>query len=153
MKAWQRFVVSAGATARRLGNGLTLGVRVAAFDSAGQVYLVRHRHLPGWYLPGGAVEPGESAAAAATREVAEEAAISAARLDLFGLYFNAHLNRRDHVALFLCREWTRLPNPRPSVEIAEGGFFSRRELPDGVTDATVRRLAEILDGRSLTEEW
>ena len=44
-------------------------------DAAGRVLLVRRARAPAvgrWSLPGGRVEPGETAAAAAVREVAEE---------------------------------------------------------------------------------
>ncbi|MFY8153424.1 MAG: DNA mismatch repair protein MutT, partial [Hyphomicrobiales bacterium] len=41
----------------RLMRGMTVGVRVAAFDAVGRVFLVKHTYTPGWYLPGGAVDP------------------------------------------------------------------------------------------------
>ncbi|MGY1693456.1 NUDIX hydrolase [Geodermatophilus sp. SYSU D00766] len=44
-------------------------------DDAGRLLLVRRRNAPGrglWSVPGGRVEPGESLAAAVTREVREE---------------------------------------------------------------------------------
>src|SRR4051812_49854108 len=44
-------------------------------DEAGRLLLVRRGHEPGlgkWSLPGGRIEPDESAAAAAAREVREE---------------------------------------------------------------------------------
>jgi len=44
-------------------------------DQAGRLLLVRRGHEPGlgtWSLPGGRIEPGESAAEAAGREVREE---------------------------------------------------------------------------------
>lgn len=50
--------------------------RVAAgvliIDSAGSVLLVKPNYKDGWDLPGGYVEPGESPAAAAVRELREE---------------------------------------------------------------------------------
>jgi ADP-ribose pyrophosphatase YjhB (NUDIX family) len=44
-------------------------------DEAGRLLLVRRGHAPAkglWSLPGGRIEPGETAAAAAAREVREE---------------------------------------------------------------------------------
>ena len=39
-----------------LARGMTLGVRAAAFDEGGRVFLVRHSYVPGWHMPGGGVE-------------------------------------------------------------------------------------------------
>jgi 8-oxo-dGTP diphosphatase len=50
-------------------------------DAAGRLLLVRRAHDPEagrWTLPGGRVEPGESPAAAAAREVAEETGLEVA---------------------------------------------------------------------------
>lgn len=50
------------------------GIMVLGFDDCGRLLLVRHSyHLPDqWLVPGGGRARGESAIAAATREVAEE---------------------------------------------------------------------------------
>ncbi|GIF02362.1 NUDIX domain-containing protein [Paractinoplanes rishiriensis] len=42
------------------------------FDDNGRVLLVKPAYKPGWDIPGGFVEPGESPRAACTREVREE---------------------------------------------------------------------------------
>ncbi|HSZ38839.1 MAG TPA: NUDIX domain-containing protein [Trebonia sp.] len=58
-----------------IGHELLLlpAVSVLPVDDAGRVLLVRHTgHDDGWGILGGAVEPGESPAAAAVREAREE---------------------------------------------------------------------------------
>jgi ADP-ribose pyrophosphatase YjhB (NUDIX family) len=50
-------------------------------DGEGRLLLVRRAHEPSrglWSLPGGRIEPGESAPAAAAREVAEETGLDVA---------------------------------------------------------------------------
>jgi hypothetical protein len=72
---------------------------------------------------------------------------------LFGVYLNT-MSGRDHVALYVCRQWTQVRPPAlPNLEIVEAGFFPPAAPPDGVTDATRRRLAEMLDGVPPSPEW
>ncbi len=137
----------------RLSRGLTLGVRVLAADEAGRIMLVRHTYRPGWYLPGGGVEPGETAESAAVRELAEEAGLQAtAPMELIGLYSNHHSHRGDHVALYRAPAVVACP-PDSAMEIAERGFFDRAALPDAVTAGTRRRLAEAYDGAPQAAHW
>ena len=52
--------------------GETVAAGVLLFDEQDRVLLVDPTYKPGWEFPGGVVEPGESPARAAVREVAEE---------------------------------------------------------------------------------
>ena len=132
----------------------TLGVRGAAFDAAGKVFLVRHTYVPGWYMPGGGVEIGETCHAALKRELAEEGNLRFGDPPaLFGLYHNTGTTRRDHIALYICRDIHQVRPHQGDREIAEAGFFSLDALPDTTTPATRRRLAEITGARPQSLQW
>lgn len=139
----------------RFRRGMTLGVRAAIFDGPGRIFLVRHTYVPGWYMPGGGVDPGETFEQALHREIMEEGGFALdAAPELFGLYLSRHVSKRDHVALYVCRSW-RQPNPPkvPNFEICECGFHSVDALPEGTSDGTRRRLAEIATGGPPTPHW
>lgn len=137
----------------RFSRGLTLGVRAAVFDREGRVFLVRHGYSPGWHLPGGGVETGESFQQALTRELAEEANVVNAKPVLHGIFQNITATRRDHVAVYVVREFICSGPVKPSFEIQESGFYPVDGLPAGTSEGTRRRLDEILNGRVIGETW
>ncbi|WP_245443308.1 NUDIX domain-containing protein [Labrys okinawensis] len=138
----------------RMQRGMTLGVRAAVLDGQDQVFLVRHTYVPGWYLPGGGIETGETALEALARELEEEGHI---RLEgppeLQGLYWNREVSGRDHVAFFVVRHYTQTQPRLPDREIAEAGFFSLDALPEETTKATRRRLDEVAGRRQPDGLW
>jgi 8-oxo-dGTP pyrophosphatase MutT (NUDIX family) len=138
----------------RFSRGLTLGVRATVIDGEGRVFLVKHGYMPGWHLPGGGVEVGETLRDALRRELLEEANI--VLMDppkLHGMFFNASVSRRDHVAVFVVRDFQQQAPPQPTSEIVDHGFFARHELPPDVTPGTRRRIAEVLEGANVSERW
>lgn len=134
---------------------MTLGVRAAIFNSQGEVFLVRHTYIPGWYLPGGGVEPGETLAEALARELMEEGGIALDKpAKLFSVYLNRGASSRDHVALFVSHAGKQVTRPRkPNLEIIDYGFYAPNALPDKTSAATRQRLAEIELGLPASEEW
>lgn len=138
----------------RLRRGMTLGVRAAVLTEAGEVLLVRHTYTPGWHMPGGGVEPDETLHDALAKELREEANIAlTGPVALHGVFLNRHVSRRDHVAVFVVRAFTQSASKQPDREIAEARFFPLSALPEKTTPATRRRLAEIVDGNALPDEW
>lgn len=134
--------------------GMTLGVRAVVLDAENRVFLVRHSYVSGWYLPGGGVDYGETMDQAMRRELKEEGDIDlTGEAVLHGIFLNSHVSRRDHVAVYIVRQFRQDRLPAPNREIAECGFFAISALPEGTTPGTRLRLAEVLDGKPLMTTW
>jgi 8-oxo-dGTP pyrophosphatase MutT (NUDIX family) len=138
----------------RWSRGLTLGVRAVVIDRDGRVFLIRHTYVRGWQLPGGGVEPNETMVEALARELREEGNIELmAPPVLHGIFFNRHVSRRDHVAVFVVRAFDQPAPPVPNHEIAAHGFFAPGELPADTTAGTRARIAEVLSGAPASALW
>ena len=137
----------------RFRRGMTLGVRAAVFDEAGQVFLVRHSYAPGWLLPGGGVERGETIYDAVKRELVEEGGLVIDESPaLHGLFSNEVKFRGDHVASFVIRRFRR-QDWTATIEIKEARFFPVNALPEGTTGGTRRRIAEIVNATTPPAHW
>jgi 8-oxo-dGTP pyrophosphatase MutT (NUDIX family) len=148
-----RAVGRLGGLINRIRRPVTLGVRALVRDEDGRLLLVRHTYVPGWYLPGGAVERGESVGEALRREVLEEANIRIlAAPRLLGVYFNPR-GGNDHVVLFEVSRFEQVSTKTADHEIAEARFFLLDALPQGTTPATRARIGEFLSGNPISASW
>jgi ADP-ribose pyrophosphatase YjhB (NUDIX family) len=138
----------------RFSRGLTLGVRTAVLDGRERVFLVRHTYARGWHFPGGGVEPGEAVLDAARRELREEARIELiGEPHLHGVFFNRNASRRDHVVVYVVREFRVIEPKAPDREIAEARFFPLDALPQDLTRGTRERLREIAGRAPVSARW
>ena len=138
----------------RFARGMTLGVRGLVIDREGRVFLVKHSYTRGWHLPGGGVEIGETILEALARELAEEGNILLTGPPQFhGVFFNPRISRRDHVALFVVRDFRQDAAPAPTREIVAHGFFPLDAMPGDTTAGTRARIAEVLGGAPVSDRW
>lgn len=136
-----------------LTRSMTLGVRAACFDGEGRLFLVRHSYIAGWHMPGGGVERHETLEQALEKELREEGnLLISGRPQLFHVYFNNRVSKRDHVAFYRV-EVTQTAPRKPDLEIVESGFFPIDALPPGTTKATYSRLEELKGAEPPSNYW
>jgi len=119
------------------------GVRVMLIQD-GQVLLVRHTYLEGWYMPGGGIKRGETTEEAARREAREEVGAELGEVRLLGVYSNFEMNRSDHNVVFLCTDFRA--DRTHDNEIAEVRFFPLTSLPADLQPGHRRRIEEYTSG-------
>jgi 8-oxo-dGTP diphosphatase len=103
------------------------GAAAVILDADGHVLLVKEnydRHR--WSLPGGAVEPGESAEDAVIRETGEETGVVVRIHHLIGSY---GLDNGFSASAFRCSIIEGTPAVPPTGEIAEVRWWPASKLP------------------------
>ncbi len=128
----------------RFTRPITLGVRVLLIKD-GRVVLVKPIYQEGWYLPGGGVKRKETPEQAARRECREEAGAEGDRLDLCGIFTQYVQHKNDHIVVFLCSEFTLVPEKDFEIEKVEA--FPLDALPEDIRPGSRRRIEEYLQGK------
>lgn len=124
----------------------------AIVEQAGRVVLVRHSYKSGWLFPGGAVDRGETPAAAILRELREEIGLTrSAPPELFGLYTRRWLWATNLILVYRVREAEFAFSP--SWEIRAFVLADPAEPPPGTGPAIRRRLQEVFGGAPRSDWW
>jgi len=109
----------------------------AVRDITGRLLLVRRCDTGDWELPGGHVEPGESASDAAVRETAEESGVTVEITGLVGIYTDpghviadprAGLVRQPFAVCFHARPRSGSPGG-DQVETSDARWFALGDIP------------------------
>jgi 8-oxo-dGTP pyrophosphatase MutT (NUDIX family) len=113
---------------------IRIGCSAAVFDGQGRILLTKRVDNGQWCLPGGAMDPGESAAEACEREVLEETGLSVRVKRLVGVYSHPDQlvvypdgNKIQVVALHFEAEVIG-GEPGLSNETSDFGYFSLEDM-------------------------
>jgi ADP-ribose pyrophosphatase YjhB (NUDIX family) len=131
----------------------TRGAKVMVLSPRGELLLIRNSygrtHL--WVLPGGGIGRRETPEAAGAREVKEETGLAVTHLTRVSEHFNGAEGKRDTIFLFTARG-----DGTPKIdalEVEEARFFPLKALPENISKATLRRIAEYRGERSPDGRW
>lgn len=138
--------------------------RVILHDGAGCVWLIQGRdpgrpeRAPFWFTPGGKIDPGETAAEAACRELLEETGLILAPADLGPVVgteaavYSFRGEIYDQVSEFYAVQHSGPIQPDPSrwteierQSILTGRWWSRQELDITTDDVFPAHLGSLLD--------
>ncbi len=118
-----------GAKVARYRNPL-LTVDIIIRVNRGEIVLIRRKNPPpGWALPGGFVDYGESLESAARREALEETGLRLTGLKQFRAYSDPRRDPRHHTVTVVFSA-AGDGRPRPGDDAAHLETFALHELPD-----------------------
>jgi ADP-ribose pyrophosphatase YjhB (NUDIX family) len=112
-----------------------------------KILLTLRSDVPMWCLPGGGVDPGESVAHCAVREVFEETGLQVELNALVGIYSRPFWGLDgDHVVVFTAVPVGGQLQPE-KAEVSDIGYFAVDELPEPLIWWHQQRIEDGLNGR------
>ena len=118
----------------------------------GQVLLMQREDFKTWGLPGGEIEPGESVAQAAIREVREETGLTVELTGLVGIYARPQWPGDNHLAVFAARPVRGILRPQEEEAVAVG-YFPKDRLPDPLLWWHRQPIRDAFDGVGGSVVW
>jgi len=109
------------------GPSPTVDVIIEIGDT-GIVLIARRFPPPGWAIPGGFIDVGESAETAAVREAREETGLDVTLTDLLGVYSDPTRDARRHT-ISTVYVGCAVGTPRASDDAADARVFTETTLP------------------------
>jgi 8-oxo-dGTP pyrophosphatase MutT (NUDIX family) len=116
---------------RSMTPSYTVGAVSVLARGDGRLAFVQQRHSPGWALPGGLMDKGESPAECLARELMEELglAVDPATLPVPFASVNSRVRRVDVVFRVEAPDGARLVS-EDGVEVSRTGWFALDALPE-----------------------
>lgn len=141
----------------KIGSGRLLlpSVTTLVFDEADRVLLVEHGDTGRWVAPGGGIEPGETPADAAVREMEEETGLRTRPVRVLGVFggdaFVVRYRNGDEVAYVMTVFEAQVVGGTLRAdgdEVVATAWFGADELPDGLAPWAHVVLPTVMANRS-----
>ena len=136
--------------------GIKINGAQAMVFRGNEILLIKTTYRPYWEFPGGKIEPLEAPESTAVRETKEEAHVFIKKIARkLGTYKDKRIYTTITIHVYVASEWEELPLWKPGLEISDRKFFPLSALPEDISPATKKRIAEYQSGehREFSLEW
>jgi 8-oxo-dGTP pyrophosphatase MutT (NUDIX family) len=136
---------------KKIGHSLLQlpSVTVINYDKLGRALFIKHRDTELWVAPGGMIEPGESPADAAVREMWEETGLHVELTGILGVYggseFIVEYSNGDKTSYVMTVFESQIIDGSLSLvndESMEGAYFTKEEIQSKNTQSWMKMILD-----------
>jgi ADP-ribose pyrophosphatase YjhB (NUDIX family) len=124
---------------------MKVGVNVFVFEDE-KILLTKRDDFEVWCLPGGHIDPGESVAQAAVREVFEETGLEVVLTRLVGVYSIPDAKAWVNLIILFAGEVVGGSLKRQEDEVLEMAYFGVNDIPSNLLWGHLQRIKDALSG-------